>query len=82
MAYDRARGKAVLYGGMTSADRETAGETWESDGRIWTRISTPDGPAAVDFIQPACDERRARVISFGGTAGFPPSCQGRASEGV
>ena len=66
MAYDSARGKTVLYGGMTSADRRTTGETWEWDGTRWARTVTPDAPPGADFIQLAYDARRARVIAFGG----------------
>jgi hypothetical protein len=36
MAYDEARRRVVLFGGGT--DREILGDTWEWDGKEWTRI--------------------------------------------
>lgn len=42
MAYDRARGKVVLYGGNTQdAEGEASSlfDTWELDGSTWTRIN-------------------------------------------
>jgi hypothetical protein len=36
MAFDAARGRAVLFGG--DGDDGVLGDLWEHDGRQWTRV--------------------------------------------
>jgi hypothetical protein len=46
MAYDEKRGVSVLFGGSNSGIR--SGETWEWNGRVWTRVATT-GPTPRGF---------------------------------
>ena len=75
MAYDEGRGTVLLFGG--SDDEPDCGEdggeycdwTWEWDGEMetWTKI-TPVGesPTGRDCHAMAYDERRGKVVLFGG----------------
>src|SRR4029079_10695948 len=40
-------------------------DTWEWDGRVWTRAATA-GPPGNTFLRMAYDARRQRVVAFGG----------------
>jgi YVTN family beta-propeller protein len=68
MAYDSARGRAVIFGGYDNSIRYN--DTWEYDGTAWTA-----GPAAPPGLTPrwgyamAYDSARARVVLFGGVDG-------------
>ena len=44
MAFDIARGKAVLFGGGGQDPSVAFGDTWEYDGTAWTQVATT-GPA-------------------------------------
>jgi hypothetical protein len=76
MAYDAARGRVVLFGGngrTGSIDPNTVqtrllGDTWEWNGVKWSRVAGP-GPSARDHHAMAYDEKRARVVLFGGWDG-------------
>jgi hypothetical protein len=73
-AYDRARGRVVLFGGLAEivdGKRRRFGDTWEWDGRAWTQVAS-SGPSARSGAAMAFDERRGRVVLFGGS-GPPPS---------
>ncbi len=69
IAYDAARGRAVLFGGQ----RPTAGiaeedlaDTWEWDGVNWTQLQPTDSPSARAGHAMAYDPSRKRVVLFGG----------------
>jgi hypothetical protein len=62
MAYDARRRRIVSFGG-----RGAGGETWEWDGRAWTRVHA-SGPPARDHHAIAYDTRRGRVVVFGGSS--------------
>lgn len=64
LAYDAARGKTVLFGGVAS-DRNSPTETWEWDGTKWTKIAAP-GPGGRGGIGLVYDDERKQVILFGG----------------
>ena len=64
MAYDEARGRAVLFGG-TKSERELATDTWEWDGVKWTRVAT-DGPGGRAHFGMVYDSQRKQVVIFGG----------------
>jgi hypothetical protein len=72
MAYDAARGKTVMYGGVSSdrtLPRETwehPGATWEWDGAKWTKVADagPGGRIAMGLVY---DGKRQQVILFGGS---------------
>ena len=73
MAYDEARGRTVMYGGASSigdapAKREFPTDTWEWDGRSWTRIETP-GPGARSGAGMVYDSARKCIVLFGGVGG-------------
>ena len=74
-AYDTRRDRLVAFGG--SADHGQArGDTWEHDGTRWHRIDVAGPPARQAHVM-VFDERRGRVVVFGGmgaaaNGGRPP----------
>ena len=74
MAYDSARGRAVLFGGQVVEDDgglgPALGDTWEWDGSSWRQILTaPEStPAARIDHAMAYDSARGRVVLFGGSS--------------
>ena len=68
MVFDSARGKVVLFGGGDadpSGRSEFFGDTWEWDGKTWTRVAGTGPPARVHFAM-AYDPVRARTVLVGG----------------
>ena len=71
MAYDAARERVVLYGGVdnVTANRE---DMWTWDGTTWTPSTGPTPPgrssAAISY-----DYVRQQIVLFGGTTGVVPS---------
>lgn len=65
-AYDIARGKSVLFGGIAAAASD---ETWEYDGVDWTLINTPTTPAARQKVRLAYDANRSVCVMQGGQDG-------------
>ena len=63
MAYDSARGVAVLFGGWDHLNRN---DTWEWDGEGWSEISPVASPSARLRHAMAYDSARDRVVLFGG----------------
>lgn len=66
MAFDSARGVAVLFGGSSRIGY--LGETWEWNGVDWTLRPVTD-PSPRDNHAMAYDSARGRVILYGGYAG-------------
>ncbi len=66
MAFDTARGVAVVFGG--DADSGLSGSTWEWDGTVWDLRST-SGPSPRVHASMAYDAARGRVVLFGGRSG-------------
>ncbi|MBI5526160.1 MAG: hypothetical protein HY897_07480 [Deltaproteobacteria bacterium] len=71
MAYDIARGKTILFGGLTDT---LNGETWEWDGASWVKKTPADpegdgNPSARKYHTLAYDTARGRTILFGGDTG-------------
>lgn len=66
MAYDAARQRVVLFGGIDA--RGTFGDTWLWDGAYWTQVANT-GPQARRNHALAYDSVRQQVVLFGGTAG-------------
>ena len=72
LACDPERARVVLFGGFR--DGQDLGDTWEWDGRTWSRMSAPSGPDAV--VRPelrfasavAFDRARATFVLHGGEA--------------
>lgn len=73
MAYDRVRGKVVLFGGRGISDTgepfSYLGDTWTWDGNNWTRESPAVAPAARNSAGMVFDEARGETLLFGGDAG-------------
>jgi hypothetical protein len=69
MAYDSRRRRVVLFGGYqrTPKGNLRLGDTWEWDGNRWSRVEAP-APAARSSAALAYDDRRARMVLFGGRA--------------
>ncbi len=67
MAYDSARGRVVLFGGLSGSTR--LGDIWEWDGESWTE-QNPDAPtpSARHSHAMAYDSARRVVVLFGGNA--------------
>ncbi len=65
LAYDAARGEAVLFGGRGESGR--LADTWTWDGVRWTEV-TPVGrsPPSREDHKMAYDAARGRVVLFGG----------------
>jgi hypothetical protein len=70
MAYDARRGKVVLYGGSGTSSPACGGEcadTWEWDGRTWSKIGDVASTPARRFATLAYDRMLERVLLSGGT---------------
>jgi hypothetical protein len=67
ITYDGLRGRVVLFGGYRKVAGETKrlGDTWEWDGARWRQAAT-EGPTARNGAAMTYDERRQRVVLFGG----------------
>lgn len=65
-AYDSHRQRFVFFGGLVGGRAfDTTGETWEFDGRQWTRVAT-SGPSPTLGGAMAYDSRRQVMVLFGG----------------
>ena len=72
MTFDSKRNRTVVFGGMIAesapgSPRPAANDTWEYDGKTWTKIDAP-GPPGRAGAGVAFDSKRGRVILFGGDA--------------
>jgi hypothetical protein len=68
MAYDRKRGKIVLFGG--GAGGHISNDTWEWDGATWTELSPATPPAPRGGHVLGYHEAIGKVFLFGGCAKF------------
>lgn len=67
LAWDERRGKLVLFGGSNTVfSPPFLGDTWEWDGSDWRAVSAGALPGARTDHAMAWDERRQRVVLFGG----------------
>jgi hypothetical protein len=66
MAFDSARSRVVLFGGIDATGR--VGDTWEYDGVSWQRRATT-GPSPRAFHAMAFDSTRGVTVLFGGESG-------------
>jgi hypothetical protein len=78
MAFDVARGKTVLFGGIgavrDSVTREWPTDVWEWDGSSWSRIAAV-GPLGRGHAAMVYDARRGEVVVFGGLGDRPATGQ-------
>ncbi len=67
MAYDRVRGTIILFGGRAgNADQNPLNDTWEWNGRAWTKLQTANAPTPRCLHALAYDEIGGRLLLFGG----------------
>jgi len=64
-AYDPARGRLVMFGGMSGST--VFGDTWEFDGVFWRQAVPAVSPPARNAHVMAFDYGRSRVLLFGGS---------------
>jgi hypothetical protein len=66
-AYDAARSRTVLYGGVPDSFFPiAAGGTWEYDGNDWAQITTASSPGPLEYPSMCYDSANSRVVLFGG----------------
>jgi hypothetical protein len=67
IAYDRDRGRIVLFGGYRriAGITQRLGDTWEWDGERWSEMAL-DGPTPRNNAAMTYDELRHRIVLFGG----------------
>ena len=65
LAYDSARERTVLFGGVDDSGNRRMGDTWEWDGQQWQQVAT-EGPEPRGSYSMAYDPARRRVMLFGG----------------
>jgi hypothetical protein len=66
MAFDAARRRLVLYGGIDASDGWPT-DTWEWDRVRWSRVSTAGGPGERAHHAMTFDAARGQVVLRGGT---------------
>jgi hypothetical protein len=71
MVYDSARGRIVLFGGVTAAGA-VLDDTWEYDGTNWTPIAPMKKPHAREQAAMVYDSARGRTVLFGGLYSATP----------
>ena len=67
MAYDAARGRIVLFGGLNT-DGVRFGDTWEWDGASW-HLGATTGPAPSYWSSLAYDSNNHLTMLYGGVIG-------------
>ncbi|MBI5526241.1 MAG: hypothetical protein HY897_07895 [Deltaproteobacteria bacterium] len=66
MAFDSARGRAVLFGGSGISGGVNDAHTWEFDGEDWVVRRTPQNPEGRTGHAMVYDKKRGRAVMFGG----------------
>jgi hypothetical protein len=67
MAYDRARGRVVLFGGgSTTPGAGLFDDLWEWDGKTWTEVPVAQRPPGRSHAAVAYDHGRRRLVVHGG----------------
>jgi hypothetical protein len=66
LAYDRGRGRVVLFGGRGVGGGNQFPDTWEWDGTEWTQKNPVTNPPGRYFHALVYDSGRGRVVLFGG----------------
>lgn len=68
MAYDAARDRTVLFGGVVW-ENDTwrySNDTWEWDGSVWVEATPTASPTGLEGHTLAFDSSQSRVVLFGG----------------
>jgi hypothetical protein len=70
VAYDSHRQAVVVFGGQTGFNFGTGvlGDTWEWNGTDWSELAV-SGPSARSFVKMVYDQRRRKIVLFGGYDG-------------
>jgi hypothetical protein len=63
LAYDRARGRVVLFGGFNSTSQQELRDIWEWDGSTWQQSSV-SGPTNTISLGVAYEEKTAALYFF------------------
>jgi hypothetical protein len=63
---DSARSRVVLFGGASTQEGHSLGDTWEWDGVAWSEARVSPAPPARRGHAAAFDAARGRVVVFGG----------------
>jgi len=72
MAYDSARDRTVVFGGMSGElTMLPRGETWEFDSRAWSQRHPGKSPPARHMAAMVYDSGRACTVLLGGVGGDP-----------
>jgi hypothetical protein len=66
MAYDRATGQLILFGGASQHGRRLS-TTWEWNGRTWLKLTPRTKPPGRTFASMAYDTATGQLILFGGS---------------
>ena len=69
IAYDTLRQRAILFGGVgywNGNEWVYDNSTWEWDGQDWIQINTPVSPSGRTLHAMAYDEKRQKVVMYGG----------------
>jgi hypothetical protein len=69
VAYDRANGEVVLFGGMTSSGGSPRNDTWTWDGESWTQETPDQSPSARGGAMMAFDPSTGEIVLAGGHSG-------------
>jgi IPT/TIG domain-containing protein/galactose oxidase-like protein len=70
MTYDAARGRVVLFGGLTNPGGAFLGDTWTWDGTNWTQEFPPNSPPPLSGHAMVYDSALQRVLLVGGQDAF------------
>ncbi len=66
VAWDDVRGRTWMFGGVTCVAGPRVGDLWWFDGARWQVASTIDGPGPRSGAAMVYDQRRDRLVLFGG----------------
>ena len=70
VVYDESRGVCVLFGGWDQKNgNKLMNDTWEYDGKNWTKINTKTLPGGRYWHNIFYDRIRGRVVMYGGLTG-------------
>lgn len=66
VAWDPARARLVMFGGVEPWFSSMLDETWTFDGAVWVQMGTMSAPPARAYGMMAFDAARQRLVLFGG----------------
>ncbi|MCA8951947.1 MAG: hypothetical protein KDE27_20730 [Planctomycetes bacterium] len=69
MAFDRATGTTVVFGGYDNNTATLLGDTWEYRGQDWLAVAPTTSPSPRYRAAAGYDTRRKRIVMYGGYDG-------------